>query len=248
MVYLMLIIGICISAYGIILLKKEAKESESFSNETEEVIFNEEDVYEDENIYEDGYIQLEDDNDKDLEKNIDFNEIIKEKMGSIEIEYDEKRDEKIHEKLNRIEDMLKPMVDTTDREKKLFLLEKEIIKRERAVKRNETRIDKLVEAKMKALSKTKSMTKKNTSTAAGNTQETSKSPTARTAKTARKSTETSVTNKVSSGESNKENDKNKIIEKIKILEEQGKNLEEIASDLSLGKGEVLLLRSIQKQL
>ena len=43
-------------------------------------------------------------------------------------------------------------------------------------------------------------------------------------------------------------DRSKLIEKIKSFEEEGRSLEEIASELSMGKGEVLLLRNLQKQL
>ncbi|WP_461205722.1 hypothetical protein [Clostridium sp. DL1XJH146] len=254
MVYLMLVVGVCISAYGIVLIKKEMKERELISEEKEEVIFNEEDIYNEEDLYEnedvyvDGYAKVENDNDKEVENNKDFNEIIKEKMSSIDVQYDKEKDEKIYDKLNKIEEMLKPVMDTSDREKKLLLFEKELIKRERAIKRNETRIDKLVEAKMKTISKTKGVTTKKIVTASGDTSE-MKSRKTPTATGMKRSSTVSNSSQILKDKLNvqNENDKNTIIQKINALEEEGKSLEDIASQLSLGKGEVLLLRSIQRQ-
>ncbi|GAA0178060.1 hypothetical protein SH2C18_11780 [Clostridium sediminicola] len=211
MIYIMLIIGIVILGFGVILQKREY--ADNISDNYNDIFADEKEV---------------------KEESVDFKELVEKKISEKEISNDlENRyhgEEIIHAKLDKIEEMLVSISDITDKEKKLLSIEKELLKRERAIKRNENRIDKLVEAKVKNLSKGKSATKTNS--------------------TGDKNKTKSVTNTRNTTKEIEKNtsNKSKEIDKIRNLEEEGKSLEEIASELSMGKGEVLLLRNLQKQL
>lgn len=216
MVYIMLIIGVVILGFGVILQKRESANN---------VIDNYKDIFADE---------------EELEEDLlDFSEVMEEKINEKEIHFEDKNryhaEEVIHDKLDKIEEMLIHISDRTDKENKLLSIEKELLKRERALKRNENRIDKLVEAKVKTLSKQKSTTKVSTNTTVDKDIKV-KTTNGKNSKSTTKATEKSI------------HDRSKLLEKIKSFEEEGRSLEEIASQLSMGKGEVLLLRNLQKQL
>lgn len=221
MIYLMLIIGIIILAYGLILFKKDEYNKRHEENN---------------NIF--------GNDDESIEKSVDFSELIEEinseEINNVKLHFDNEvryeTDEKIHEKLDKMQEILVSISDISYKENKILSMEKELAKRERAVKRNENRIDKLVEAKAKTLAKksTSSDIKKSTNVKAENSWNSNSANT-----NLRKTI--NITNKSF-------DDKNNVAEKIITLEEQGKSLEEIASELSMGKGEVLLLRNLQKQL